>query len=157
LRDRDAGGRPRSGRPRDGLGRPLPHGRVGVERVPDDLVLPPDQALLQAQRLLDDDRPFHAHEILEGVWKNAPDTERDLWQGLAQLAVGLTHLRRGNAKGAAAVIRRGADRIAPYASDPPHGIDIEGLLAWAHRTSEIAAATGGRGSARVAAPTLLTL
>jgi hypothetical protein len=88
--------------------------------VPDDVVLPPRQALVEAQRLLDEGLPFHAHEILEGVWKNAPDGERDLWQGMAQLAVGLTHLLRGNPAGAAAVLRRGQARIAPYEAHPPH-------------------------------------
>jgi uncharacterized protein len=130
MRERDASGRPRNARPRDGLGRPLARDAEGVERVPDNLVLPPAEALIEGQRLLDQGLPFHAHEIFEGVWKAAPDAERDLWQGLAQLAVGYTHLLRGNRPGAEALLRRGRDRIAPYAPDPPHGIDVPGLLAW---------------------------
>ena len=78
------------------------------------LALPPDAALDAAQQLLDAGRPFHAHEVLEASWKAAPPAERDLWQGLAQLAVGLTHARRGNAAGAAALLRRGASRISGY-------------------------------------------
>lgn len=126
-RDRDAAGRARNARPRDGLGRPLPRGAAGDERIPDDLVLPPAEALRFAQQLLDDGRPFHAHEVLEASWKTAPAAERDLWQGLAQIAVGLTHARRGNAHGAAALLRRGADRVAGYADAPPHGIDAAGV------------------------------
>ncbi len=126
MRERDPSGRPRNARPRDGLGPALPRGSAGVNRVPDGLVLPPSQALAEAQRLLDEGLPFHAHEILEGVWKAAPDSERNLWQGLAQLAVGLTHLLRGNPTGAAAVLRRGQAKIAPYASHPPHAIDVPG-------------------------------
>ena len=122
-RDRDAVGRARNARPRDGLGRPLPRGVAGDERIPDDLVLPPAEALTLAQQLLDEGRPFHAHEVLEASWKSAPAGERDLWQGLAQIAVGLTHARRGNARGAAALLRRGADRVAGYAGAAPHGID----------------------------------
>jgi len=122
-RDRDAAGRARNARPRDALGRPLRRGAAGDERVPDDLVLPPAQALALAQQLLDEGRPFHAHEVLEASWKTAPATERDLWQGLAQIAVGLTHARRGNAHGAAALLRRGADRVAGYAGSAPHDID----------------------------------
>jgi hypothetical protein len=122
-RDRDAAGRARNARPRDALGRPLPRGAAGDERIPDDLVLPPAQALGLAQRLLDEGRPFHAHEVLEASWKAAPPAERDLWQGLAQIAVGLTHARRGNAHGAAALLRRGADRVAGYAGSAPHDID----------------------------------
>lgn len=130
-RDRDPSGRARNARPRDGLGRPLPHGSEGVARVPDDLVLPPAPALAEAQRLLDAGLPFHAHEVLEGTWKAAPAAERDLWQGLAQLAVGLTHLLRGNAAGAATLLQRGRQRIAGYAADPPYTIDVRGLIEWA--------------------------
>ena len=126
-RDRDAAGRARNARPRDALGRPLPRGAAGDERIPDDLVLPPPQALQLAQQLLDAERPFHAHEVLEASWKAAPTAERDLWQGLAQIAVGLTHARRGNAHGAAALLRRGADRVAGYAGSPPYGIDAAGI------------------------------
>ena len=132
-RDRDAAGRPRNARPRDELGRPLPYGAAGVEGIPDDLALSPDETLAEAQRLLDAGRAFHAHEILESIWKAAPDVERELWRGLAQLAVGLTHARRGNAVGAAELLRRAADRIEEYARDAPHGVDVAGLVAWARR------------------------
>jgi hypothetical protein len=119
----------------------MPRGSAGVERVPDGLVLPAPQALVEAQRLLDQGRPFHAHEVLEGVWKGtAPDPERDLWQGLAQLCVGLTHIMRGNPTGAAALLRRGRERIAPYATAPPHDIDVPGLLDWV--TGALAVAEG---------------
>jgi hypothetical protein len=130
-RDRDPAGRPRNARPRDGLGRPLPRGAAGDERIPDDLTMAPAEALRFAQRLLDSGRPFHAHEVLEASWKTAPAAERDLWQGLAQIAVGLTHARRGNATGAAALLRRGAQRVAPYAESPPHGIDAAGATRFA--------------------------
>ena len=134
-RDRDNRGRARNARPRDGLGRPLPRGTDGVERVPDDLVLPPLESLAEAQRLLDLGRPFHAHEVLEGTWKAAPSHERDLWQGLAQFAVGVTHLARGNRTGAATLLRRGAARIEGYA-DEPYGIDVMAPVWFARRTAD---------------------
>lgn len=130
-RDRDAAGRPRSARPRDELGRPLPRDSAGVAAMPDDLALPPAESLAEAQRLLDDGHAFHAHEVLEGTWKSAPDGERELWRGLAQLAVGLTHIRRGNAVGAVQLLRRAADRVEGYAEDPPYGVDAARLVAWA--------------------------
>lgn len=130
-RDRDAAGRPRSARPRDELGRPLPRDAAGVEGVPDDLGLSPSESLAEAQRLLDEGHAFHAHEVLESTWKAAPAVERELWRGLAQLAVGLTHARRGNAVGAVQLLRRAADRVEGYAGDPPHGVDAAGLVAWA--------------------------
>ena len=126
-RDRDAAGRARNARPRDALGRPLPRGAAGDERIPDDLVLPPGESLQLAQELVDADRPFHAHEVLEASWKAAPAAERDLWQGLAQIAVGLTHARRGNAHGASALLRRGGQRVSGYAGTAPHGIDAAAI------------------------------
>jgi uncharacterized protein len=135
-RDRDAAGRPRSARPRDALGRPVAYDSVGAPRVPDDLQLAPLEALDEAQRLLDEGYPFHAHEVLEAVWKSAPEQERDLWQGLAQLAVGLTHVLRENSLGGARLLRRGAARIRPYAPAPPYGLDVANLVSWAERLAE---------------------
>ena len=136
IRDRDQSGRPRSARPRDGAGRPLPHGAHGVERVPEDVVLAPEESLAEAQRLLDAGYPFHAHEVLEGAWKAAPGPDRGMWKGLAQLAVGLTHLQRGNTTGAVALLRRGAESIAPRIPDPPHGLDLAALQAHATALAE---------------------
>ena len=117
TRDRDPAGRPRNARPRDGLGRPLDRAddaSSGADRIPDDLVITGAEAAALADRLLRDGRPFHAHEVLEAAWKYGPAGERDLWQGLAQIAVGLTHARRGNARGAVALLSRGADRVRGY-------------------------------------------
>jgi hypothetical protein len=138
-RDRDAEGRARNARPRDALGRPLPYGAVGEERAPEGVVRPPDRALAEAQELLDAGRPFHAHEVLEDAWKSAPAAERQLWRGLAQLAVGLTHAARGNSRGAATLLDRGAGNIAPYAATPPHGIAVAGLGSWARGLASDAA------------------
>jgi hypothetical protein len=130
-RDRDAAGRARNARPRDALGRPLPYGTAGEERAPEGVVRTPAAALEEAQALLDAGRPFHAHEVLEDAWKSAPEAERQLWRGLAQIAVGLTHAARGNAKGAATLIERGTANLEPYAADPPHRVAVEALVRWA--------------------------
>jgi len=135
-RERNAQGRAQNARPRDALGRPLPRGSEGVERVPEDLVLEPLPALAEAQRLLDAGMPFHAHEVLEASWKAAPEQERELWQGLAQLAVGLTHSLRGNPAGARTLLERARRRVALYAADPPYGIDADGLVAWCDEVLE---------------------
>ena len=130
-RDRDETGRARSARPRDGLGRPLPYGENGVERQPEGVARTPAQTLAEAQQLLDDGKPFHAHEVFEDAWKATDSPERELWRGLAQLAVGLTHAARGNAVGAVALLERGAESIDPFRREPPHGIDVPGLQDWA--------------------------
>lgn len=130
-RDRDADGRARNSRPRDELGRPLPPGSVGVERIPEDLDLPPAESLAWAQALLDRGLAFNAHEVLEGAWKSCPAEERLLWQGLAQVAVGITHIQRGNPTGALSLLERGAERIGHDDGPAPHGIDAPGLIAHA--------------------------
>jgi len=138
-RDRDAAGRPRSARLRDPTGRPLPRATAASPTSPDESIptaapappdlpaLPPGEALRAASTLLAAGSPFAAHEVLEAVWKTAPAGERDFWQGLAQLAVGLTHAQRGNLVGARALLRRGTQRLAPYEAAPPHGVDVAGL------------------------------
>jgi hypothetical protein len=131
-RDRDPAGRPRNARPRDALGRPLRRGADAEMPPPDEPALTPDAALDLAQQLIDSGRAFRAHEVLEASWKAAPPSERDLWQGLAQVAVGLTHAQRGNARGAAALLRRGGRRVAGYARGPaPHGIGAEEVARFA--------------------------
>ncbi|MEC3955695.1 DUF309 domain-containing protein [Nocardia sp. CDC153] len=129
-RDRDENGRARNARPRDRFGRPLPFGSAGVPRIPDDLELPPAETLEYAQRLIDDGLAFNAHEVLEAAWKNGPFAEKSLWQGLAQFAVGLTHIQRGNSKGARTLLERAAQRLTAY-GPAPYDIDSAGLLACA--------------------------
>ncbi|RZT86083.1 hypothetical protein EV383_2971 [Pseudonocardia sediminis] len=130
-RDRDERGRARNARPRDAAGRPLPHGAEGVERVPEDLVLTPEESVAEAQRLLDEGLPFQAHEVLEGAWKASGDDTRELWRALAQLAVGLTHAQRHNSRGAVSLLRRGAEGVGEWASSAtvpaPAGLDLPGL------------------------------
>jgi uncharacterized protein len=135
-RDRDAAGRARNARPRDALGRPLPRDAAG-EPPTSEAALPPAEALADAQRLLDAGRPFHAHEVLEAAWKAAPPAERNLWQGLAQIAVGLTHALRGNAQGAAALLRRGISKLDGYPDRGPYGIDVAGLRAHGTRLAQL--------------------
>jgi hypothetical protein len=130
-RDRDETGRPRSTRPRDTFGRPLPPGSKGVPRIPDDFELPPAETLTYAQDLLDRGLAFNAHEVLEAAWKNGPDREKTMWQALAQLAVGITHVQRGNVKGAITVLGRAAAGLAQDQTPAPYGIDVAGLVEYA--------------------------
>lgn len=140
-RDRDIEGRAHNARPRDGLGRPLPYGARGVERQPEGVVRDPSETVREAQRLLDAGMPFHAHEVFEDAWKSGPEAERELWRGLAQLAVGLTHAARGNATGGARLLRRGAAALEEFAipadasgsgaAPTPYGLRVGPLTDWA--------------------------
>lgn len=128
-RDRNAEGRAEQARPRDRLGRPLPYGAAGVPPI-DETPRPPEESIAYARSLLEQGRPFAAHEALEVRWKSCPDRERPLWQGLAQLCVALTHAERGNAVGAGRLVERAAGHLRTYtrAGGAAYGLDLEGVL-----------------------------
>lgn len=116
---------------------------------------PPEATLREAQRLLDLGMPFHAHEVFEDAWKSGPEAERELWRGLAQMAVGLTHVARGNVAGGARLLRRGAVAVDVFDGADPHGIAVGPLAAWARELADRVevsaqdAATGGPGGGLV--------
>ena len=120
-------------RGRDAAGRPVPLGSPeAVEPVPEE-ALPAEATVQAARALVREGRPFAAHEVLEARWKAGPEEERDLWQGLAQLCVGLTHAARGNVVGARRLLDRGAGRLAAYAAGggPTYGLDLAATVACA--------------------------
>lgn len=123
-RDRDEQGRARNARPRDGLGRPLPHGAEGVPRLGEGVVRSPRASLIEAAEQLAAGRPFHAHEVFEDAWKSGPDDERELWKPLAQLMVALTHAARGNLTGADRLRQRSLAALAAYPDPRPYGLDL---------------------------------
>ncbi len=50
---------------------------------------------------------FQCHETLEKLWKNQSGTERNLTQGLIQIAVAYYHLLNGNQAGANKLLKSG--------------------------------------------------
>ncbi|MEO6412133.1 MAG: DUF309 domain-containing protein [Pedococcus sp.] len=133
-RDRDTEGRARQARPRDALGRPLPYGAEGVEPVSEE-ALPPEETLKTARELVEAGRPFAAHEVLEARWKAGPAEERDLWQGLAQVCVAITHAARGNQTGAERLADRAGTKLAAYAATGrgTYGADLNAVMECARR------------------------
>jgi hypothetical protein len=130
-RDRDGAGRARNARVRDRLGRLLDRSTDADQEAPEETALAPTAALSRAQALLDDGWPFAAHEVLEAIWKNTSGAERELWRGLAQVAVGITHALRGNESGARTLLRRGAESLTPFTATTPYGVDVDGVRSWA--------------------------
>jgi hypothetical protein len=134
-RDRDPTGRARNARTRDDLGRPQARSD-GSQSAIDEPARPPGEALLAAQELLDGGRPFTAHEVLEAVWKDTSGPSRELWRGLAQIAVGITHALRGNESGARSLLQRGSLTLTEFEGTTPHGVDVDGVRAWAEAASD---------------------
>jgi predicted metal-dependent hydrolase len=57
---------------------------------------------------------FEAHEVLEDVWRAAPQEEKKFLQGLIQIAVGLHHYSTGNKVGARSLLARADNNLAGY-------------------------------------------
>jgi uncharacterized protein len=82
---------------------------------------------LEGLRLFDEHSFFEAHEVLEDVWRIAPEPERKFLQGLIQVAVGLHHHSRGNLVGCRSLLERARRNLSIY----PHahgGLDLTALL-----------------------------
>ncbi len=92
--------------------------------------LEPDQAdelFRRGVALFNGVRYWHAHEAWEELWRAAPDEERDFYQGLIQVAAGLLHLQRRNARGARNKLREGLQKLSAY--EPTHrGIFVNELI-----------------------------
>jgi hypothetical protein len=60
---------------------------------------------------------YEVHEVLEPYWMRAAGAEREVLQGLIQVAVGFQHLANGNLAGARAMLRNGAAKLAAHRLD----------------------------------------
>jgi predicted metal-dependent hydrolase len=80
-------------------------------------------------------RYWHAHEAWETLWRAAPDEERDVYQGLIQLAAGLLHLQRRNQRGARNKLAEGIEKLRKF-QPTHHGIVINELVGRGERILE---------------------
>jgi predicted metal-dependent hydrolase len=70
---------------------------------------------------------FDAHEVLEDVWRAAPEAERKFLQGLIQVAVALHHHSRGNVLGCRSLLARAQRNLSGYPLQHG-GLDVAALL-----------------------------
>src|SRR3989337_402753 len=92
----------------------------------------------QGIRLFNEEYFFEAHEHLEDLWHVERGELRLFLQGLIQVCAAFHHFQNGNLAGAAALLKRGADKMPKYpprymgldAAGPPeralpeHGLDL---------------------------------
>ena len=91
-------------------------------------MLPRDPRWREGAILFNARRYFECHEVWEALWREITGPERELLQGLIQLAVAYYHATRGNRLGANYLYRRGRTRVAPWL--PGHaGLSLAGLMA----------------------------
>ena len=70
---------------------------------------------------------FDAHEVLEDIWRAAPQEEKKFLQGIIQVAVALYHHGNGNSIGACSVLRRAFRNLSRY-PEGYGGIQLADLL-----------------------------
>jgi predicted metal-dependent hydrolase len=71
---------------------------------------------------------WHAHEVLEDLWRATSDPERRrFYQGIIQLAAAFVHAERGNMRGVQRLLAKAAAKLDAVSS-PYLGIDVAGLL-----------------------------
>lgn len=114
-------------RPRDRLGRPMPWDAEGELELEDFDSMSLEENHELARRHARAGRWFPAHEAWETAWKQARDTEEaEFFKGLSQMGAGYVHLLRGNAHGAATLLRRAARRVGAY-DDGTRGVPTVAL------------------------------
>lgn len=57
---------------------------------------------------------FDCHEVLEDAWNLQSEPEKQLTQGILQIAVGFYHFLRGNKVGTIKLFKRGIPRVKPF-------------------------------------------
>jgi predicted metal-dependent hydrolase len=70
---------------------------------------------------------YLAHDLLEQIWHDSESSDRNFYQGLLQLAVGLYHLQNHNWKGTAILLGEGIGKLRRYYPEYEN-VDLEKLL-----------------------------
>src|SRR5919109_3958351 len=140
-RPRDPNAPPKQKRPRDELGRPLPHEAENKLELEDYDSLTVEENHRLGIGHLNAGRFFPAHEAWETCWKQAKGTDdAEFFKGPSQLGAGYVHYMRGNPHGAHTLLRRGAKRIERY-GELHRGVRARDLAATASaQAAEIEAA-----------------
>lgn len=81
---------------------------------------------LEGIKLFNSEAFFEAHEVLEDVWRAAPEEQRKFLQGLIQVAVALHHHSRGNLIGAKSLLARASRNLSAYPGEF-RGIQLSAL------------------------------
>ncbi len=88
---------------------------------------------------------FEAHDLLEEVWIERGGLERQFYQGLIQVAVGLYKIAGGNQGGAVSLLRKGLTKLRA-ARELATPIDLERLIA---ETAAVLARVQALGQSRI--------
>lgn len=112
------------GRPLRGEARLCDRAEAGGQTVNE----PFPQPYLECIRRFNAGSHWHAHEVLEDLWRDTGDPERRLFfQGVIQLAAAFVHAERGNMRGVRRLLAKAGAKLAAVPS-PYLALDLAALL-----------------------------
>ena len=82
------------------------------------------ESLYYAADLFNNHKWYEAHDAFECIWNNVDGDERQIIQGILQVAVSQFHLSKGNLNGATILLGEGLGRIKTR-TNIDLGIDLE--------------------------------
>jgi uncharacterized protein len=104
--------------------------------------------------LLNQGSYFHAHDVLEEVWREVRGEDRLFYQGVVQVAIAMHHFSKSNMIGAQSVLAKARRNLDPYPATFG-GIDL-GDLRFQLAQWDAAMADGGPYPAPVQVRTLVS-
>lgn len=84
---------------------------------------------------------FESHETLEDLWMVTPWPERQLFQGVIQLAAAFVHYVRGEYPGIMKLLDASLDKLAAFAPER-FGVDVDALVRETERARDAFAELG---------------
>ncbi len=89
--------------------------------------MPVDERFKKGLELFNEEKFFECHEVVEKLWLETKDKNRNLYKGVIQAAVALHHLKRGNLNGAEHLFKTSTRYLAKYQSRTL-GLNIKKLM-----------------------------
>jgi uncharacterized protein len=86
---------------------PLDHARHIIEEK-----IEKEEAMLKAREYFNNERFWECHEVLEGVWKNVREGERDLIQGIILVAAALVHYQKNEIDICLSIFKRAMEKLS---------------------------------------------
>ncbi len=83
-----------------------------------------EEVLKRAKQYFNDEKYWECHEVLEGVWKNTHEGEKDLVQGIILVAAAFVHYQKNENDICLSILKRAMEKLS-NASGMYHGIDID--------------------------------
>ncbi len=85
-----------------------------------------EKAIKEGISYFNDERFWECHEVLEGVWKNCYEGEKDLVQGMILVAAALVHFQKAEESICLSIFGRALEKLAK-SNGIYHNIDVDKL------------------------------